>query len=131
MSKRHHEEARDERGGGGERVSVRSPPDEAVSPFRKRVEEFLERIFHELTPENGYLDGSPKLNQERDRVDVKSPGLEARVVKGDMLPEVEANQKEIMFATAAGTVTDMQLGPDGWMYMCSYRDGVVYVLKRR
>lgn len=36
--------------------------------FNQPFEEFLERIFHELTPENGYLDGSAKLNQERDRM---------------------------------------------------------------
>jgi glucose/arabinose dehydrogenase len=72
-----------------------------------------------------------RLNKERDRVEVTSSSLDARVVKGDMPSEIEANQKEIMFATGAGTVTDMQIGPDGWMYMCSYRDGVVYVLRRR
>jgi glucose/arabinose dehydrogenase len=71
------------------------------------------------------------LNKERDRVDVKSASLEGLVVKGDLPSEVQANQKEIMFATDAGTMTDMQIGPDGWMYMCSYRDGVVYVMKRR
>jgi glucose/arabinose dehydrogenase len=72
-----------------------------------------------------------RLNAERDRVDVKSASLQARVVKGDTVPEVMANQKEVMFATDAGTVTDMQVGPDGWMYFCSWRDGVVYVLKRK
>jgi len=72
-----------------------------------------------------------RLNADRDRVKVDSKALAGRVVMGDTLDAVEKNQKEIMFARRAGTVTDMQLGPDGLMYFCSYRDGVVYVLKRR
>jgi mannose-6-phosphate isomerase-like protein (cupin superfamily) len=32
--------------------------------FNQPFEEYLERIFHELTPENGYPDGSEKKNKE-------------------------------------------------------------------
>jgi mannose-6-phosphate isomerase-like protein (cupin superfamily) len=34
--------------------------------FNQPFEEFLERIFHELTPEKGYPRGSEQLNRERD-----------------------------------------------------------------
>lgn len=36
--------------------------------FNQPFEEFLERLFHELTPENGYPEGSEQLRQERDRL---------------------------------------------------------------
>lgn len=32
--------------------------------FNQPFEEYLERIFHQLTPENGYVDGSEKKNKE-------------------------------------------------------------------
>jgi mannose-6-phosphate isomerase-like protein (cupin superfamily) len=32
--------------------------------FNQPFEEYLERIFHQLTPENGYVDGSDKKNKE-------------------------------------------------------------------
>ncbi len=32
--------------------------------FNQPFEEYLERVFHELTPENGYPDGSEKKNKE-------------------------------------------------------------------
>jgi glucose/arabinose dehydrogenase len=69
------------------------------------------------------------LTKERDRVEVKSDALQGRVVMGDTPAEIMANQQEVMFATKAGTVTDMQVGPDGLLYACSWRDGAVYVLK--
>jgi glucose/arabinose dehydrogenase len=69
------------------------------------------------------------LNKDRHRVAVNSPPLQSRVATGDTLAEVAANQKEIMFATQAGTITDIQIGPDGLMYMCSYKDGTIYVMK--
>ena len=36
--------------------------------FNQPFEEFLEKIFHELTPENGYTWGSEKLRQEHERL---------------------------------------------------------------
>jgi mannose-6-phosphate isomerase-like protein (cupin superfamily) len=39
--------------------------------FNQPFEEYLERIFHELTPENGYVDGSEKKNNELARLSVK------------------------------------------------------------
>jgi mannose-6-phosphate isomerase-like protein (cupin superfamily) len=36
--------------------------------FNQSFELFLERLFHELTPENGYPKGSEKLKEERDRL---------------------------------------------------------------
>lgn len=39
--------------------------------FNQPFEQFLERIFHELTPENGYPVGSPQLQQERARLNEK------------------------------------------------------------
>lgn len=36
--------------------------------FNQPFEEFLEKIFHELTPENGYSRGSDKFRQECDRL---------------------------------------------------------------
>ena len=36
--------------------------------FNQPFEEFLEKIFHELTPENGYAWGSEKLKQEHERL---------------------------------------------------------------
>ena len=36
--------------------------------FNQPFEEFLERLFHELTPENGYPRGSERLQKERDRL---------------------------------------------------------------
>ncbi len=70
------------------------------------------------------------LTAERDRVDVKSDTLADRVVMGDGPDEVMANQREVMFAVKAGTITDMQVGSDGLLYACSWRDGAVYVLKK-
>jgi glucose/arabinose dehydrogenase len=69
------------------------------------------------------------LTPGRDRVDVKSEKLAGRVVLGDGPDEVMANQLEVMFAVKAGTITDMQIGGDGLLYACSWRDGAVYVLK--
>ena len=39
--------------------------------FNQPFEEYLERIFHELTPENGYTDGSEKKNKELARLSEK------------------------------------------------------------
>jgi len=39
--------------------------------FNQPFEEYLERIFHELTPENGYIDGSEKKNKELERLSGK------------------------------------------------------------
>jgi mannose-6-phosphate isomerase-like protein (cupin superfamily) len=39
--------------------------------FNQPFEEFLERIFHELTPENGYQPDSDKLRKERDKLNEK------------------------------------------------------------
>jgi mannose-6-phosphate isomerase-like protein (cupin superfamily) len=39
--------------------------------FNQPFEEYLERIFHELTPENGYTDGSDKKNKELARLSEK------------------------------------------------------------
>ncbi len=36
--------------------------------FNQPFEDFLERIFHELTPENGYPQGSVQLRQEHERL---------------------------------------------------------------
>lgn len=36
--------------------------------FNQPFEEFLERLFHELTPEKGYPQGSEQLRKERDRL---------------------------------------------------------------
>lgn len=36
--------------------------------FNQPFEAFLERIFHELTPENGFPQGSEQLQRERDRL---------------------------------------------------------------
>ncbi|HVX85179.1 MAG TPA: PQQ-dependent sugar dehydrogenase [Phycisphaerae bacterium] len=70
-----------------------------------------------------------RLNQDRDRVAVTSESLANRVVRGDSPGEIMLNQREIMFAEKAGTVTDMQIGADGLLYACSWRDGAVYVLR--
>jgi mannose-6-phosphate isomerase-like protein (cupin superfamily) len=39
--------------------------------FNQPFEDFLERIFHELTPENGYQPGSDKLQKEHDKLSDK------------------------------------------------------------
>jgi glucose/arabinose dehydrogenase len=70
-----------------------------------------------------------RLNKERDRVAVTSAALDGRVVRGESPEEIAANQKEILFATGAATITDMQLGRDGLLYCLSYHGGVIYVVK--
>jgi hypothetical protein len=39
--------------------------------FNQPFETFLERIFHELTPENGYPQGSEQLRREHDILNEK------------------------------------------------------------
>lgn len=70
-----------------------------------------------------------RLNSARDRVDAQSAGLRERIILGDTLEEVQKNSQEIMFATGVGGITDIQKGPDGLLYMCSYRHSCVYVLR--
>jgi glucose/arabinose dehydrogenase len=60
------------------------------------------------------------LNQNRDGFVFQSPQLQDKVVnQGDSM-------NEITFGTGFGCITDVKMGPDGWLYVVSLSDGTIY-----
>lgn len=57
--------------------------------FNQDFEVFLERLFHELTPENGYPANSPQLQRERDLLNEKY-GLVYRADAGELRQAIAA-----------------------------------------
>ena len=61
-----------------------------------------------------------ELNQNRDGFVFQSDQLKDKIVKtGDSMDE-------IVFGTGFGCLTDIKVGPDGFIYIVSYTDGTIY-----
>ncbi|MFX0201868.1 MAG: hypothetical protein ACFFCW_37640, partial [Candidatus Hodarchaeota archaeon] len=41
----------------------------------------------------------------------------------------EQELEEVIFGQGFGTITDIETGPDGWLYICSYSQGAIYRIK--
>ena len=61
-----------------------------------------------------------ELNDNRDGFIFKSPQLTDKVV------DIGESMDEIMFGTGFGCITDVLAGPDGFLYIVSLSDGVIY-----
>ncbi|MGI0102958.1 MAG: hypothetical protein ACREA7_10260 [Nitrosotalea sp.] len=63
-----------------------------------------------------------ELNPNRDGFVFQSPQLQ------DDVADVNDSMDEIMFGTGFGCMTDIKVGPDGFVYIVSLSDGTIYRL---
>lgn len=61
-----------------------------------------------------------QMNEERNGFNLDSPGLDDKVVDNDQ--ELDS----VVLGTGFGGITDIETGPDGYLYVLSYEDGVIY-----
>jgi glucose/arabinose dehydrogenase len=59
------------------------------------------------------------VNESRDGFMFMDPGLSDRIANGDDL------QEEIIVGTGFGCITDMEMGPDGFLYLTSFSEGAI------
>ncbi|MFX0212212.1 MAG: PQQ-dependent sugar dehydrogenase [Candidatus Hodarchaeota archaeon] len=62
-----------------------------------------------------------ELNEQRDGLQFTTPGLTT-----DLVADNKQELEEIIFGQGFGTITDIETGPDGWLYICSYSQGAIY-----
>lgn len=79
----------------------------------KLGEQYLHDIFVGDTNE-GYLYHF-ELNEQRDGLQFVTSGLAT-----DLVADSNQELEEVIFGQGFGTVTDIETGPDGWLYVCSY-----------
>ncbi|MCI0559730.1 MAG: PQQ-dependent sugar dehydrogenase [Nitrososphaera sp.] len=65
------------------------------------------------------------LNESRDGFVFEDPALADRVL------DVDDSMDEIVFGTGFGCVTDMEVGPDGFLYFTSFSGGSIYKMAPR
>ena len=69
-----------------------------------------------------------KVNQDRDGLELDSTGLSDHVadpVGNDTLAEV----RPMIIGKFDGRITDIETGPDGYMYVLTYLDGKIWRIK--
>ncbi len=62
-----------------------------------------------------------ELNNHRDGFVFQSAQL-----KNDKVANIGDSQDEIVFGTGFGAITDVKMGPDGFLYIVSFSDGTIY-----
>jgi hypothetical protein len=62
------------------------------------------------------------LNEKRDNIllDTTNKDLLDKVIDKDQ------EDDSIMFGTGFGSITDLEIGPDGFLYVLSFNDGILY-----
>ncbi len=88
----------------------------------KLGEQYLNDMFVGDTNE-GYLYHF-ELNEQRNGLQFTVSGLAT-----DLVADSEQELEEVIFGQGFGTITDIETGPDGWLYICSYSQGVIYRIK--
>ena len=61
-----------------------------------------------------------QMNEERNGFNLGSPGLDDKVV--DNSQELDS----VVLGSGFGGITDIETGPDGYLYVLSYDDGIIY-----
>ena len=61
-----------------------------------------------------------QMNEERNGFNLASPSLDDKVIDDDQ--ELDS----VVLGTGFGGITDIETGPDGFLYVLSYNDGVIY-----
>ena len=61
-----------------------------------------------------------QMNEERNGFNLDSPGLDDKVVDNDQ--ELDS----VVLGPGFGGITDIETGPDGYLYVLSYEDGAIY-----
>jgi glucose/arabinose dehydrogenase len=59
-------------------------------------------------------------NAARDGFEFESPGL------ADLVADTDAELEEVTFGTGFGGITDLKVGPDGFLYVLSFGDGKIF-----
>jgi aldose sugar dehydrogenase len=59
------------------------------------------------------------LNEDRTELDLNGP-------LKDKVADSELEARDLIFAQGLGTITDMEIGPDGYLYVLSYNTGTLY-----
>jgi aldose sugar dehydrogenase len=44
----------------------------------------------------------------------------------DKVADVDSENENIIFADGVGSITDIEVGPDGYLYVVSIADGAIY-----
>jgi aldose sugar dehydrogenase len=65
-----------------------------------------------------------KVNAARDGFDFTSPGL------SDLVADSSAEFQEVLLGTGFGGITDLKVGPDGFLYVLSFRLGKIFAISR-
>ena len=65
-----------------------------------------------------------QMNEKRDGFNLASPGLDDKVIDDDQ--ELDS----VVLGTGFGGITDIETGPDGYLYVLSYNDGVIYKVSK-
>lgn len=61
-----------------------------------------------------------QMNEARNGFDLASPGLNDKVVDNSQ------EQDSVVWGTGFGGITDIETGPDGYLYVLSYENGAIY-----
>jgi len=88
----------------------------------KLGDQYLHDMFVGDTNE-GYLYHF-ELNEQRDGLQFTTSGLAT-----DLVADSEQELEEVIFGQGFGTITDIETGPDGWLYICSYSQGAIYRIR--
>jgi len=88
----------------------------------KLGEQYLHDMFVGDTNE-GYLYHF-ELNEQRDGLQFTTSGLAT-----DLVADSEQELEEVIFGQGFGTITDIETGPDGWLYICLYSQGAIYRIR--
>jgi glucose/arabinose dehydrogenase len=69
-----------------------------------------------------------KVNGERNGLQLDAPGLSDRVADliNDTSSNIRTEADPLVIGTGFGRITDIETGPDGYLYVLTYEDGKVY-----
>jgi len=65
-----------------------------------------------------------ELNEQRDGLQFSTSELAT-----DLVADSEQELEEVIFGEGFGTITDIETGPDGCLYICSYRLGAIFRIR--
>jgi len=101
-------------------ISRDSAPTAIVFPTSKRFQKYQDSLFvGDCNKGNIYRF---KLNSDRTGFVFQDPSLQ------DLVFNPGDNDKELLFGTKYGCITDLQFGPDGYLYVVSITRGTIYKL---
>lgn len=71
-----------------------------------------------------------RLNGDRTELVFDDPLLKDKVADNTGRDDFRTEGEEILFGTNFGVVTDIQTGPDGWLYLVSPSSGTIRRIER-